>query len=111
VLLVREHSKKQYSLPGGGFKKGETTIATAVREIYEELGAKCYLVRRLENCDYKGKWAFHKVCQIALLDNNHPFIKAKNEIDDSIWWNMKDRIPVQHHVKAILNKMGLIPHT
>jgi 8-oxo-dGTP pyrophosphatase MutT (NUDIX family) len=35
-------------LPGGGVKPGETLEEAAVREVWEEGGARCRIVRRLE---------------------------------------------------------------
>ena len=40
VLLVRDRGKYKFSLPGGGTKRNEPSISSAVRELYEELGMR-----------------------------------------------------------------------
>jgi 8-oxo-dGTP diphosphatase len=37
LLLVRTSYRRIYSLPGGGLKRGETSLAAAERELFEEL--------------------------------------------------------------------------
>ncbi len=107
VLLVRDRGRKDFSLPGGGFKRRESTIQAAVREVCEELGIKAVSVERLKNCDLDGQRAYHKVCQVAMDRDRSPFLKS-HEIDKFIWWDMKSKVPVQGHVKYILGKLGKI---
>ncbi len=107
VLLVRDRGRKDFSLPGGGFKRHESTIQTAVREVCEELGIKAFSVKRLRHCDLNGQRAYHKVCQVVMDRDHSPFLKSR-EIDKFIWWDMQKGIPVQGHVKHILGKLGKI---
>jgi ADP-ribose pyrophosphatase YjhB (NUDIX family) len=39
VLLVRNHGRGQWHLPGGAVNRNETLIAAARREAYEETGS------------------------------------------------------------------------
>ncbi len=107
VLLVRDKNKKQFSLPGGGFKHGETTIEAGAREIREELGLVAQTVERLRHCDCEGRETYHKVCQAALNESFQPRIRD-GELAEFTWWDMRSRIPVFDHVEAILSKAGVL---
>jgi len=104
VLLVRDKGKHAYSMPGGGFKKGESTIQACIREVVkEELGGiNVVFAKRLRNCDLDGRRAKHKVCLLEIQGN--PYIAQRHEIDKIIWWDMKSKLSVQGHVRYILKK-------
>lgn len=101
LLLVRDRGKKHYSMPGGGFKKNESTITAAIREIAEELGLKVTAAERLKQCDFEGQRAKHKVC---LLETEGSIHIDRKELSEYLWWDMKETIPVQGHVKKILHE-------
>jgi len=105
VLLVRDRGKKDYSFPGGGFKKNETTIQAGIREIKEELKLNVTSAIRARHCDLQGRRANHKV--VLLEIKGTPQIKINyRELDSFIWWDMKEKLPVQGHVIYILKKLG-----
>ena len=102
VLLVRDKGRHHLSLPGGGFKKGESSKQAAAREIYEELGLRTLSSERLRFCDLEGRRAKHRV--VLLFTTGKPYLKSK-ELNKFIWWDMKKRIPLQRHVSFILDKV------
>jgi hypothetical protein len=100
LLLVRDRGKRDYSLPGGGYKPKESTIEACPRELREEVGGLFVKsVERLKQCDFNGIRARHKVALIKA--SGKPYVKSK-EIDKVILWNMKENIKVQGHVRRIL---------
>ncbi|MDO9333604.1 MAG: NUDIX domain-containing protein [Dehalococcoidales bacterium] len=101
VLLVRDKGRHDYSMPGGGFKPRESTIQACIREVAEELKMKVISATRLRSCDHEGERAHHKVS--LLVVEGIPHIDHK-ELDGFIWWDMKEKIPLQGHVKSILRK-------
>ena len=100
LLLVRDRGKRDYSLPGGGYKPKESTIGACPRELREEVGGLFVKsVERLKQYDFHGTRARHKVALIKA--SGKPYVKSK-EIDKVILWDMKENIKVQDHVRRIL---------
>lgn len=102
VLLVRDKGRHRFSLPGGGIKKGEPTVAAAARELYEELGLVAVEVTRLRECDFRGSTSEHKVCLVQA--KGEPHLRG-HELDKFMWWDMKEPIPVYAHVRNILRRL------
>jgi 8-oxo-dGTP pyrophosphatase MutT (NUDIX family) len=101
VLLVRDRHRHDYSMPGGGFRTDESTIMAGIRELMEELHLKTVSAERLHYCDFKGKRAYHKVCFLTV--EGEPRIN-RHELSAYTWWDMKEDIPLQGHVKKILHE-------
>lgn len=104
VLLVREHNKQAYSLPGGTLKKSEPAISGAVREVYEELGLTATQAIRRRSADFDGSTCRHLVCELTISEHSEPRCVSK-EIDDWIWYTGEPSVPVFGHVKAILRNL------
>ena len=101
LLLVRDKGKRDYSLPGGGYKSKESTMEACPRELREEVGGLFVKsVERLKQCDFNGIRARHKVA--LLKASGKPYVKSK-EIDKVILWDMQENLKVQGHVRRILN--------
>jgi 8-oxo-dGTP pyrophosphatase MutT (NUDIX family) len=90
-------------MPGGAIENKRDngiTLAAGIREVFEETKLKAVYAERLFYCDFEGERANHKVCLIkteGTVDIN------RAELDAYIWWDMKNDIPVQGHVKKILH--------
>lgn len=111
VLLVKDKGKDDWSMPGGGFNHGESTIQACIREVTkEELGRLTVVsAERLRQCNFKGTRAKHKVAK--LIVEGKAYVKDKHELQNKIlWWDMKGKIKAQGHVYCILNKMGMYSH-
>ncbi|MEB3310242.1 MAG: NUDIX domain-containing protein [Snowella sp.] len=99
VLLVRDRGKQKFSLPGGQKSFNESSLAAAVRELYEELGMSAKKAERLFKCDYRGGYSYHKVSLIET--NDQPYLRDK-ELVEFIWWNQVSPIDCYEHVGKIL---------
>lgn len=100
VLLVMGRGETRFSLPGGGVKKREPSIAAAARELYEETGLNSSKIEW--QFPYKGRMRCHRVFrttptgEVQLNDG---------ELTRYIWWDGKQKIRVKKHVVDILAQM------
>lgn len=101
VLIVRDKGKQKFSFPGGGKNAHEPPLATAIRELYEELGMSARKAERIFECDTKGTINNHKVSLIETEDK--PYLRDQ-ELDEFMWWDMTTDIPRYHHIDQILEK-------
>ena len=102
ALVVRDRGKHWYSLPGGGIERGETALAAAVRELYEETGLEALRAEFLFT--HPGTVNNHQVVLVVVERNGRVRLQRK-ELDDFKWWNGRDRLPVLDHVRDILAKI------
>jgi ADP-ribose pyrophosphatase YjhB (NUDIX family) len=107
VLLVRDRGRGDFSMPGGGFRPGESTVQAGLREVVqEELGGLTVEVaERLRQCDFHGDRARHKVVRLTV--RGEPRIRQHREIAEVVWWDMREPLRTQGHVTRILKSMGV----
>ena len=97
VLLVRERRNKDFSLPGGRIHAGEASSTAVTREIYEEVGLS---VKSLVFAgSHEGRFVTH---QVYVLDTTGEVRLRRREIERYAWWDGTGDLPVQDHVKAII---------
>ena len=101
VLLVLDRGRNHFSLPGGGVKRGEPSMAAAVRELYEETGLSASKAQYVG--EYQGQYNLHKV----YLLEAHGKVKLGSELQDYIWWDRKLGIRREAHVDAVLKSVGV----
>ena len=101
-LVVLDKGKHHYSLPGGGIEKGETAIAAAVREVFEETGLNAIRAEYL--FEYSGATANHKVFRVEVQTRDKVKLQ-KRELDDYKWWNGRDKLAINAHVEDILARV------
>lgn len=104
VLLVCEKGKSRYSLPGGKIERNEVALATAIRELHEEVGMRASKAERLPHCDHEASFNRHIVCLVVSDDT--PRVVSK-ELEECRWWDGKEDIPRYPHVDDIMDKWGL----
>jgi ADP-ribose pyrophosphatase YjhB (NUDIX family) len=62
VLLVRPSYRRQWALPGGGVRPGESAAQAAAREIHEELGLRLAVEALRPVCEVTGEWDYRREC-------------------------------------------------
>lgn len=100
VLLVRDRGRSTYMLPGGGIEDGETPIAAAARELYEETGLEATSLRYL--LTFPGRYNDHHLYAAEARGE----VSVGEEVDGFVWWDGQDpNTPVYPHVRGILNSL------
>lgn len=81
LLLVREHGKKIFLLPGGKRRFGESDEQTLRRELHEELYVD------VSEMNYFGRFseAFGVVSMIAYMCKIEGDMKPSHEIEELLW--------------------------
>ena len=100
-LLVRENGQREYSLPGGGIERNEPSLLAAVREIYEETSLKLSSIKYIG--DLEGNRGQHYV---FLAEAYGEIRLQRKEIAGYKWWDGKEDIPVQGHVRGALRLLN-----
>ena len=98
VLLVMEKGSSKFSLPGGGVRRNEPSIAAAIRELYEETGLNCSNIEW--QFYYDGRVNSHRV--FLASPTGTAYLKSR-EITKLIWWDGIKTIPLETHVQEILS--------
>ena len=102
VLLVRDRSRRRFSLPGGKIEGPESGTAAAVREIEEETGLEVVSATLL--FQHEGKVNRHQVVGIEAKGR----VKLqRRELDGHRWWDGQSDLPVDDHVRQIVSKARL----
>jgi 8-oxo-dGTP pyrophosphatase MutT (NUDIX family) len=101
ILLVRDRGARSWSLPGGGIKRHEPSMSAASREASEELGVRITRGKRLPMCDFQSRHNYHRVSAVKI--SGDPKINL-HELEDMMWWDGEESIPMYDHVRVILDK-------
>jgi 8-oxo-dGTP pyrophosphatase MutT (NUDIX family) len=87
ILLVHRPRYDDWSLPKGKAESGEQPEATALREVEEETGLRCRLVRELDCTRYVDGRGRDKEVRYWLMEPKDPdrrFV-PNDEVDEIFW--------------------------
>jgi 8-oxo-dGTP pyrophosphatase MutT (NUDIX family) len=96
VLLIRTRDLRNqpvWTLPKGALNPGETSADAALREVQEETGYQCELVRELTSVTYwfqRGGRRIRKTVRWYLM---RPLVKVgehDHEVDEVLWTDQAD---------------------
>jgi len=90
VLLVHRPHRLDWTFPKGKVDTGETDEACALREVEEETGLRCALLRELpetSHIDHKGR---RKVVRYWVMDSIGGVAGPRNEVDAVRWFTLSE---------------------
>ena len=86
VALVHRPRYEDWTLPKGKLDPGESFRDAALREVEEETGLRCRLVRELEPVSYADARGRPKVVRYWLMEvEDDPGFTANDEVDELRW--------------------------
>jgi 8-oxo-dGTP diphosphatase len=97
IVLVHRPAYDDWSFPKGKLHDGETEEEAAVREVEEETGLSCRLVRELATssyCDSRGRPKTVRYWEMAPVDGT---LGPANEIDDARWVSLETAAGLLSH--------------
>ncbi|MGH2721091.1 MAG: NUDIX hydrolase [Actinomycetota bacterium] len=83
--VVHRAKYGDWSLPKGKLEPGESEEAGALREVAEETGLACRLVRRLDTVEYRDRQGRRKVVAYWLMEVAGGELRPDHEIDRVAW--------------------------
>jgi 8-oxo-dGTP diphosphatase len=85
VLLVHRPKYDDWTFPKGKNKKGESDEDCALREVEEETGLRCSLVRELPSSSYRDPRGRRKRVRYWLMRPHGGSFAPTEEIDAVVW--------------------------
>jgi 8-oxo-dGTP pyrophosphatase MutT (NUDIX family) len=96
VLLVHRPRYDDWSFPKGKLDPGETVEEAALREVKEETGLTCRIIRKLATSRYRTrrKGSLHpKVVHLFLMERTSGRIRVpRDEVDRAVWLEFEDAV-------------------
>jgi len=92
VLLVHRPRYDDWTLPKGKLDSGEGFEEAALREVEEETGLRCTLVRELSSTEYRDNKDRPKVVRYWLMDVEGGEFAPNEEVDVVRWMAPEDAL-------------------
>ncbi len=86
IVLVHRPRYDDWALPKGKLDAGESFEDAALREVEEETGLRCRLVRELAPSEYTDNKGRPKLVRYWLMEVEHdPGFEPNDEVDELCW--------------------------
>lgn len=115
VLISRRNAAGhlQWTLPKGGLEEGEDLEQAAVREVREETGLDCEIIRKLGVIDYWFVWRpdrvrYHKFVHYFLMRHRGGAPQPRDdEAEDVVWMSLDEakRSLTHNNERALLDDL------
>ncbi len=102
LLLVRDRGFRQFSLPGGGLRPGESAEEAVSRELAEETGLRALTVEPLPRCQTSDAYNTYLVFEVQAEGS---LCIDPNELGDARWWNGRTAVPLFGYVKHVIDRL------
>jgi 8-oxo-dGTP diphosphatase len=94
VAVVHRPRYDDWSLPKGKLDPGETFEQAAVREVHEEIGARCALGDELPPTTYRDHKGRLKIVRYWLMEAGDVDFEPNDEVDELRWLAPAEAIPL-----------------
>jgi 8-oxo-dGTP diphosphatase len=93
MALVHRPRYDDWTLPKGKLDQGESFEEAALREVEEETGLRCRLVRELPSVEYADNKGRSKIVRYWLMEVEHdPGFVLNDEVDELRWLEPADAL-------------------
>jgi 8-oxo-dGTP diphosphatase len=94
IAVVHRPRYDDWSLPKGKLDAGETFEEAAVREVHEEIGARCELGDELPPTTYRDHKGRLKIVRYWLMEAADVDFEPNDEVDELRWLAPAEAIPL-----------------
>ena len=109
VAIVHRPRYDDWSLPKGKLAPGEGWEEAALREVSEETGLRCELVRELEKVSYHDRHGQPKLVRYWLMRPLEGAFRPNDEVDELRWLSpaeATERLSYEHDKRLVLELAG-----
>jgi len=85
IVLVHRPVHQDWSFPKGKLEAGETFELAALREVHEETGMVCRLLRFVGHTEYLDRKGRPKAVAYWVMAAESGFFKPNEEVDELLW--------------------------
>lgn len=90
VACIYRESRGDWTFPKGKIEEGETFEQGALREVFEETGLHCEVVRFIGTTNYTHRKGKSKIVAYYLMRAQHGEFEPNEEVDVLVW------LPLEH---------------
>ena len=93
IVVVHRPVQQDWSFPKGKLETGETFELAALREVREETGMTCRLLRFIGHTEYLDRKGRPKAVAYWVMAAESGFFAPNEEVDELLWLGPRERSP------------------